>query len=146
MTILAEPNVEGSGTAAAPRPLRIVLLTGHWWGSRRRAGFHFLAEAMADAGHDVTFATVGVSPMSWLVHDHRRLAGMSLRERPARTTPDGPTTMVWSTPFHPANLRRPALNRLVTPCTAGTDGCPSARCALPWRRPTSSSSNRARPC
>ena len=50
---------------------KIVLITGHYYSSKRKAGFHFLAEAFAKDGYDVTFITTGLSLLSILKKDYR---------------------------------------------------------------------------
>lgn len=39
-------------------PLKILMLTGHVYSSKRKAGFHHLAKALMDENHEVTFCTV----------------------------------------------------------------------------------------
>src|SRR5687767_6242272 len=51
--------------AAAPAPRRrAVLLSGHYYASKRKANFHFLADSYARQGWDVTFVTTQISPIS----------------------------------------------------------------------------------
>jgi 2-beta-glucuronyltransferase len=54
-----------SHLAAAPAPRRrAVLLSGHYYASKRKANFHFLADSYARQGWDVTFVTTQISPIS----------------------------------------------------------------------------------
>jgi 2-beta-glucuronyltransferase len=108
-------------SAAAERPAkrraakRIVLLTGHYYESKRRAGFHFLADAFNRAGHDVLFVTTSLSWLSRLGGDPR-FAYPILRERGrVKRVRDGLQSYVWFTQWHPAHLRSRILNRVVTP-------------------------------
>jgi len=84
-----------------------VLITSHYLGSRRRAGFHFIADALRRGGWHVTFMTVGFSEVSRLKREHRfdyradREAGRLITLAP------GLDSYVWFTPFHPVN-RLPA--------------------------------------
>lgn len=94
---------------------RVVLISGHYLRSKRRAGFHHLAEAYWNAGWDVTFVTAPISFLSWLRRDYRfeypvraeanRL--VSVRERLA--------SFVLMTGMHPVSLRSPLADRLTEP-------------------------------
>lgn len=94
---------------------RVVFVTSHYLESDRKAGFHWLAESLWQAGWHVLFFTESISWLSVLRRDARckypvvRDAGRlrKIRERMA--------SYVWLTPFHPLNLRSGLLNRLGTP-------------------------------
>lgn len=96
-------------------PRRVILLSGHYLGSKRRAGFHHLAGAFWNLGWDVTFATVAISLLSRLRGDYRfeypvrAEAGRLVRVR------ERLTSYVLLTRTHPGNLRFGWLNRLSTP-------------------------------
>jgi 2-beta-glucuronyltransferase len=53
-------------------PDRIVLLSSHYLLSKRKAGFHWLAQAFHRGGCEVTFVTMLMSPFSRLSGDYRR--------------------------------------------------------------------------
>ena len=97
-------------------PPRVVLVTGHYWGSQRRAGFHWLADAYHRLGWEVLFFT---SSLSWLSHlrGDFRLKYPDLRNNRNRLCQvmQNFHSFVWFTPFHPANLRSGFLNRLSSP-------------------------------
>lgn len=102
--------------AAAPR--RAVLLSGHYYASRRRANFHFLADALVAQGWDVTFATTQISPISRLRGDPRfEYPVQAEANRPVSVRP-GLTSHVWYTPYHVFHLRHPLLDRLSQPLAA----------------------------
>jgi 2-beta-glucuronyltransferase len=94
---------------------RVVLISGHYLGSKRRAGFHHLANAYWNLGWDVTFVTAAISTLSRLRGDYRfaypvreeanRL--VSVRERLA--------SYVLMSRTHPGNLRFGVANRLSAP-------------------------------
>lgn len=92
--------------------MRVVLITWHYLESKRRAGFHWLADAYWRSGCEVVFVTVSLSWLSLFSGDPRfaypviREAGRMkwLHERLA--------SYVWFTSWHPANLRWGVLNRL----------------------------------
>ena len=97
---------------------RVVLVSGHYLGSKRRAGFHNLAEAYWRLGWDVTFVTAAISTLSRFRGDYRfeypvraeanRL--VEVRERLASFV-----LMPW---VHPGNLGSRLANRLASPLFA----------------------------
>lgn len=89
-----------------------VLVTGHYLQSHRRAGFHWIADALHRAGWRVTVMTAPMSWLSWLRRDHRM-------EYPVRTEANrlvevepNLLSFVWWTTWHPASLRIGLLDRL----------------------------------
>ncbi len=93
----------------------VVLISGHYLGSKRRAGFHHLAGAFWSLGWDVTFATVAISRLSRLRGDYR--FAYPVRQEANRLVPvrDRLTSFVLLTQTHPGNLRFGLANRLSTP-------------------------------
>lgn len=94
----------------------VVLITGHYWGSKRRAGFHWLADAFHRLGWRVVFFTSTLSWISYLRGDHRTHYKdvWRFRNRIFEVKP-GFYSYIWLTPFHPVNLRLDFLNHLSTP-------------------------------
>ncbi len=94
---------------------RIVFLSTHYILSRRRAGFHWLAEAFRRRNWHVTFATVGFGPQSYIKRDFR--CSLVPREERNRlvTKAEGLDSFVWYTPLFPANLKSRVLNWLSWP-------------------------------
>lgn len=94
---------------------RVVLISGHYLGSRRRAGFHHLAQAYWSLGWDVTFVTAAISRLSRLRGDYR--FAYPVREEANRLVPvrDRLTSYVLMTQTHPGNLRFGLGNRLSAP-------------------------------
>lgn len=92
---------------------RVVLVTGHYWNSRRRAGFHWLADAFHSLGWEVLFFTSTLSWLSLLRRDYRLRYPDLWRQR-NRLYLAKPSfySYVWFAPFHPANLRFAFLNSI----------------------------------
>jgi 2-beta-glucuronyltransferase len=90
----------------------VVLISGHYLGSKRRAGFHHLANAFWNLGWDVTFATVAISFLSRLRSDYR--FAYPVREEGNQLVPvrERLTSFVLLTRWHPGNLRFGLANRL----------------------------------
>ncbi|MCC7440090.1 MAG: hypothetical protein IT285_00565 [Bdellovibrionales bacterium] len=97
---------------------RVVLITGHYFESKRKAGFHWLAEAFWKAGWDVTFFTSALSPLSRLRLDYRMQYPVLAEANQLKPVRDRLTSFVWYTPWHPANLRLAPLNLLASPLFA----------------------------
>jgi 2-beta-glucuronyltransferase len=91
---------------------RVILVSGHYLGSKRRAGFHHLAEAFWNLGWDVTFVTAAISTVSRLRGDHR--FAYPVREEANRLVPvrERLASYVLMTRSHPGNLRIGLANRL----------------------------------
>jgi 2-beta-glucuronyltransferase len=90
-------------------------VTGHYYGSKRKANFHFLAESLARQGWEVVFVTSQISPISRWRGDLR--FDYPVREEANRPVSKGPglTSYVWYTPFHVFHLRSALLDRLSAP-------------------------------
>ena len=94
---------------------RVVLVSGHYVGSKRRAGFHHLAQAYWSLGWDVTFVTAAISILSRLRGDYR--FAYPVRQETNRLVPvrERLTSYVLLTRTHPGNLRFGLANRLSAP-------------------------------
>lgn len=91
---------------------KVILVTGHYFKSRRKAGFHWLAEAFWQLGWEVFFMTAPISWLSFIRQDYRfqypilKEAGKLIEVRPFLWS------YVWFTLWHPANLRYNFLNAM----------------------------------
>jgi 2-beta-glucuronyltransferase len=94
---------------------RVILISGHYLGSKRRAGFHHLAEAYWGLGWDVTFVTAAISVLSRLRGDFR--FAYPVREEANRLVPvrERLSSYVLMTRTHPGNLGLGIANRLSSP-------------------------------
>ncbi|GAB3526197.1 glycosyltransferase [Pontibacter brevis] len=94
---------------------KVTLVTGHYWGSKRRAGFHHLAQAYRSLGYEVLFFTAPVSYLLKLKGDYR--FDYSLKEEAGRVIEKDRHlySYVHFTPWHVANLRHSLLNKLSGP-------------------------------
>lgn len=94
---------------------RVVLVTGHYWNSKRKAGFHWLADAFLQSGWEVLFLTTSLSWLSVPRRDHRLGYGLWQELNQLRQHSPQLWSYVAFTALHPANLRSPLLNKLCTP-------------------------------
>jgi 2-beta-glucuronyltransferase len=110
-----------------------VLVSQHYLGSKRRAGFHHLAQAYWNLGWDVTFVTVAISLLSRLRGDYR--FAYPVREEANRLVAvrERLTSYVLLTRVHPANLGFGLANRIATPWFARYARAPLGELEVPLR-------------
>ncbi len=95
---------------------RVLLVTGHVLASKRRAGFHWLADAFWRAGWEVVFLTTGVSWPLWLRrHDYRTDYPLAHEANRLRWQEPRLGSFVWMTPFHPTPTGSARLDRWLAP-------------------------------
>ena len=90
----------------------ITFITGHYYPSSRRAGFHNLADAAHSMGYKVNFVTAGYSILSYLRRDYRtRIRGIHANlNKPVELKPNF-VSYVHATAWHPMTFLVPAINR-----------------------------------
>lgn len=94
---------------------RAVLFTGHYLGSKRKAGFHWIADALHRNGWEVVFFTDRTSWITKLRKDRAyKMPEPAELNRLVWMKP-GLGSFVWFTPWHPISLRNPALDALAGP-------------------------------
>jgi 2-beta-glucuronyltransferase len=97
---------------------RVVLVSGHYLGSKRRAGFHHLANAYWRLGWDVTFVTAAISLFSRLRGDFRFAYPVRAEANRLVSFDERLTSYVLMSRVHPGNLRFGLANRFSTPLFA----------------------------
>jgi 2-beta-glucuronyltransferase len=93
---------------------RIVFITVHHWNSKRKAGFHWLAEAFNRKGYDVLFMTCSLSYISAIRRDKRLDDSLYEKRNQLIQERDGIWSYIWFTPWHPSNLRLNVFNRIAS--------------------------------
>jgi 2-beta-glucuronyltransferase len=96
------------------RPRRAVLVSGHYLLSKRKAGFHWLADALWRDGWHVTFVTVSFSHLSRVNKDHRFGYGLDKQANRLIHVDERLDTYAWFTAFHPPNKLPPAVDLALT--------------------------------
>ncbi len=94
---------------------KVVFITGHYFESRRKAGFHWLADAYWRAGWEVMFFTAWISLISRLRRDHRFNYPVIREAKKIKWIRDRLASYVWYTPWHPAGFPFRFLNWITTP-------------------------------
>lgn len=94
---------------------RVVLITGHYWNSKRKAGFHWLADAFWHQGWEVVFFTAALSWLSVIRRDYRLAYPVLEQANQLQQMRSNFWSYVWFTPWHPANLRSNLLNYISRP-------------------------------
>ena len=91
----------------------ITFITGHYYNSARRAGFHNLADAAHRAGFQVNFVTTGYSLLSYLRRDYRtKIRGICKNFNAPIEIRPGFISYVHFTAWHPMTTLSSLLNRL----------------------------------
>jgi len=108
----AQPFPHSTATGA---PRRAVLVSGHYYASKRKANFHFLADALAAQGWEVTFVTAQISPISRLRGDPRFEYPVEAEANRVVPVRRNLSSFVWMTPFHVFSLRSGLADRLSGP-------------------------------
>ena len=91
----------------------VSFITGHYYPSKRRAGFHNLADAALRLGYHVNFITVGYSLLSYLRNDYRiHSTGIRKNHNRVVSLRENLDSYVYFTPWHPMTLLLPFLNRM----------------------------------
>jgi 2-beta-glucuronyltransferase len=95
-------------------PTKAVLFTGHYAKSNRKAGFHFIGEALAEMGVETLLFTYSYSPLSNLRRDFR--TKLIPEEEHNKLVHVGPNlwSYVWRTPYHPVRIGK-GLDALASP-------------------------------
>ena len=92
---------------------KVTFITGHYYLSKRRAGFHNLADAAVRLGYHVNFVTVGFSLLSYLRNDYRiHISGIHKNYNRVRRINAHLDSYVYFTSWHPMTLLLPILNQL----------------------------------
>ncbi|MCX6163717.1 MAG: glucuronosyltransferase, partial [Ignavibacteriae bacterium] len=91
---------------------KVTLITYHHWKSKRRAGFHWLAEAYHKMGCQVVFVTGAISKLSKIKKDFRIEFIDSKSINKLIEEKDNFFSYTWFTNWHPVNLRNRILNNL----------------------------------
>jgi len=95
----------------------VTFITGHYYPSPRRAGFHNLADAAHRLGYRVNFITTGYSLLSYLRGDYRtKIPGIRANCNRAVEIRPGFVSYVYCTVWHPMTLLAPFLNKIAAPC------------------------------
>ncbi|MBM3222731.1 MAG: glycosyltransferase family 1 protein [Candidatus Tectomicrobia bacterium] len=94
---------------------RVVLVTGHYLASKRKAGFHWLADAYWRAGWEVIFFTSAISWLSWLQRNYRMAYPILHEAKTLRWVQPRLGSYVWFTPWHPFKVPFPGGNQLLRP-------------------------------
>lgn len=93
-------------------PTTITFISGHYYLSARRAGFHNLADAAHRQGYTVNFVTAGYSFLSFLRRDYRsRISGIRANHNTVQVARPGFSSYVYFTLWHPMTLWFRALDR-----------------------------------
>jgi 2-beta-glucuronyltransferase len=92
--------------------MKVTLITYHHWKSKRRAGFHWLADAFYKLGYEVVFVTGAISLISKLKNDFRLEVPGKENFNKIIEEKEKFYTYTLYTNWHPVNMRYNFLNKL----------------------------------
>lgn len=85
--------------------MKILLLSGHYYNSKRKAGFHFLANEYAKMGFEVVFVTVPFSLFSIINQDYRLMEKKFINNLFSNIYFSDIKSIINFTLFHPTNRK-----------------------------------------
>jgi 2-beta-glucuronyltransferase len=91
---------------------KVMLVSGHYLESKRKAGFHWLADSYRRMGREVVFVTAPISRISWLRKDYRFDYPVLKEANRLKKVDEGLSSFIYFTFWHPAQLRNRILNAL----------------------------------
>ena len=91
-----------------------ILISYHYLDSRSKAGFHWLAAALARAGWRVIFVTAPISWLSWYGNDHRFSNPIRAEANRLIEKAPGVYSYVLYSHVHPVNPRLPGVSGLTS--------------------------------
>ena len=94
---------------------KVTLVTGHYLDSKRKAGFHCLANAYKSLGYEVLFFTAPISYLLQLKGDYKFQFPVKQERDKLIKKQDSVYSYVHFTPWHVANLKNKILNSFFTP-------------------------------
>lgn len=95
---------------------RVIFISWHYFNSKRKAGFHFLADAFWQMGWEVIFITAPISLMSWLCKDCRFEYPIFKESNKLIKIKKRMWSYVLLTPWQPTNIKNNGiLNALAVP-------------------------------
>jgi 2-beta-glucuronyltransferase len=92
---------------------RVVLFTTHYWNSHRRAGFHWIADALWSRGWEVVFFMDGLSWIDHLRRDYRFQYPVVKESNKLVPMRERLYSYVWLNSWRPISLRNKALDNLL---------------------------------
>jgi len=94
---------------------KAVLITSHFWSSKRRAGFHNIAESLIKKGYEVLFLTGNASYIHHLKSDYRAELIKESKLNTLEKISDRLSQFIRFTKLHPVNYRSGILNYIFLP-------------------------------
>ncbi len=94
---------------------KVTLITGHYIDSKRKAGFHWLAEAYLNLGYEVLFFTAPISYLSKINGDYKFQYPIKEEKGKLIKKRESLYSYIHFTPWHVANARGRILNKITAP-------------------------------
>lgn len=94
---------------------KAVLITSHFWNSKRKAGFHNIAESLLGRNYEVLFLTGNASYIHHLKGDYRAELSGKAEVNKIINDKENLKTFIRFTALHPVNYRNKFLNSIMLP-------------------------------
>ena len=94
---------------------KAVLITSHFYNSRRKAGFHHIADSLMKRGYEVLFLTGDVSYFRFMRKDYRNNAASKTEYNKFVRRNEKLSEFIRFTYLHPVNLKNDMLNNIALP-------------------------------
>lgn len=94
---------------------KAVLITSHFWNSRRKAGFHHIADSLLKRGFEVLFLTGDVSFLRFLRKDYINSQTTRVKYNTLIRENKNFSQFIKFTYLHPVNFKNEMLNKLALP-------------------------------
>lgn len=92
---------------------KAVLITSHFWNSKRRAGFHNIADSLLKKGYEVLFLTGNASFIHHLKSDYRASLINKAKLNKFINEQNGMNQFIRFTTLHPVNYRSKIINKML---------------------------------
>lgn len=94
---------------------KAVLITSHFRDSKRKAGFHHIADSLLKKGYEVLFLTGDVSLFRYLRKDYKNSLSVKATYNTLLTSENNLSQFIRFTYLHPVNFKNNILNKLALP-------------------------------
>ena len=93
----------------------VILVSYHYLNSKRKAGFHWIANAYKQKGWTVIFVTAPISIFSWLRKDYRFEYPIFKEANKLIQVEDNLYSYILFSLIHPARTRIAIMDKLIAP-------------------------------
>lgn len=93
--------------------MKVILFTSHYYKSKNRAGFHWIAQELHRKGHQVVFVTTPVTPINLITKTTNVPIKATLPFSRKEKIASGFYSYIWLTPLHPFKIGNSVVDRCI---------------------------------